>query len=239
MTAGRDRGLTAVSDRDWEARIAAAIEAVDPGRLPVVVELSGMPKVGKSMFADAITDLFRTAGCRVAESPDAKVEFPVRDRWRFDFSAWAVVAFVKRFLELKESGHQVIVADRGLFDAMAWLRLKAELGRCDQGTLSHLRALAYSRPWWHQHFLVLLFLSSAEDVLARASERRLYEGASPVTTRANIEPLRRALQAEAALCNREGRLVKEFDVSGISAAEVLRAGAEEVVSSLEQHARVE
>ena len=224
------------SDAHREARIAAAIEAVHPDRLPVIVELSGMPKLGKTQFADALTGLLRRCTERVAEAPHARVEFAVRDRWRADFTAWALAAFVKRFLELKEWGCQVIVADRGLFDAMAWLRVKTELGKCDERTVSDLRGLAYSPLWWQHYAVVLVFLSSDEQVLHHALARRLYHGESVVTTSPNLQRLRRALHAEAELCNRQRDLIRVLDVGGIPLSEVLQQATEKVLLSLEEYA---
>jgi len=228
--------LRAPKVEGWESRIRAAIERVEQERLPIVVELSGMPKLGKTVFADALMDLFRRSDCRVASSPDATMEFPVADRWHVNFSAWTLVAFVKRFLEFKEAGQQVIIADRGLFDAMAWLRVKAEIGLCDEEVVRRLRGLAYAPLWWEHQCLVLVFLASADQVLGRAAERRLYAGSSAVTTRTNLDLLRRALVQELRACNRGRDVARAFDVSEMELNAVLCAGAEAVVGSLEEYA---
>jgi hypothetical protein len=231
--------LGGLAGTTWESRISVAMRQVESVRLPVVVELSGMPKLGKTLFADALTDLFRQAGCSVARSPDATAEFPISDRWRVEFSAWGLVATVKHFLEMKESGCQALVVDRGVFDAVAWLRLKVELGLCDQDTFCRLAGLAYSQPWWSHHFLVLVFVAASEQVLQRASQRRLYRGQSPVTTARSLDRLRSALRRELQAHDGEWPEVREFEVSDMSVTQVLHAGAEAVVSGLERYAATE
>lgn len=213
------------------------VDSVEMSRVPLVIELSGMPKVGKTACVDALVDLFRRSGCRVATSPDASADFPVADRWSIDFSAWAITAFIKRFLELKQCRQQIVVADRGLFDAIAWLRLKTELGKCDQNTLANLRGFAHTRLWWSHQCLVLVFYSAVDEVLRRGAQRRLYEGESLVTTKSNLAALRRALEDETELCNRQRRLVRPLYAGRKSMKHVLHEAAEKVVSSLDEHLR--
>lgn len=221
----------------WEDRIQRAMGSLKVDRLPVVVELSGVPKVGKTAFADSLTDLFRKVGCTVAGSPEAAAEFPIADRWGLDFSAWTVVAFIKRFLELKAWGGDVMVADRGLFDAVVWLRVKAERRLCDPQAVATFRALACEDLWWSHLSAVLVFVAGADEVLRRAGQRRIYTGDSAVTTPETLAMLRPALEQEAELWNRDRRVVRVLDVGGMAIGDILVAGAEEVVAALEAHAQ--
>lgn len=218
-----------------ENRVKAVVDSIETSRFPLVIELSGMPKVGKTVFAGSLVALFRRCGCRVATPPEASIDCPIADKWSTDFSAWKIAAFIKRLLEYKESGQQIVVVDRGLFDAIVWLRVKRELGKCDRNTFSNLRRVAQTKLWWSHQCLVLVFCAEADEVLRRAKERRLYEGESLVTTASNLHRLQLALEEETELCNRERALVKQLDLRGKTMIDVLHTAAETVVSSLEEY----
>ncbi|GAF92023.1 unnamed protein product, partial [marine sediment metagenome] len=49
-------------ERVNEQRIRAALSRLTQERRPVLVELSGMPRLGKSVFCDSLVDLVREAG---------------------------------------------------------------------------------------------------------------------------------------------------------------------------------
>lgn len=111
---------------DYESRVKAIVKAIDPDKLPIVIELAGMPRVGKTEFTDAFIDLARRSGCKAVAYVQGEYNCPIIDRWSVDFSTWGIITFIRRFFEFKQSGQQIIIADRGLFDATVWLRLKVE-----------------------------------------------------------------------------------------------------------------
>lgn len=223
------------NDQEWEARIQRTVKSIPRTRYPVIIELSGMPKLGKTLFSDSLVDLLRKSGCAVRLSSNATVESAIADKWSLEFSAWTLCAFITEYLELRQTSTQIIVADRGLFDAIVWLRLKLQDGRCDEETLHSLRAVARTKPWIDSVCLVLAYISPPERVLARARERRLYEGDSLVTTEQNLVRLGEAIEAEAALWNADRGVVRLLERRRGSIREEIVEAAEEVVASLERY----
>lgn len=217
----------------YEKRIKAIIKSTDKSNLPIVIELAGMPRVGKTEFTDALIDLFRRSKHKAVASVQGDFNCPIIDRWSIDFSVWTITTFIKQFYEFKHSGQEVIVADRGLFDAIVWLRLKMNRGICDQGTFNSLRQFVMSGPWWDNQGVVLVFFAPVTDVLRRAEERRLYRGDSLVTTEKILPHLKKALETERRLCNEEKHFVEEINSQNKSLKDVLHEATDKMLSILE------
>lgn len=223
--------------RGWRARIRHAVELVPRSRLPIIIELSGMPRLGKTTFSDSLVDLIRRAGCKVRLFAKATSESPIEDRWSLEFTAWTLAVFIKDYLEAQQSGAQVLVADRGLFDAVVWLRLKLAKGICQQSTFEVLRELALASPWRDSISVALVFMGDPDNVLRRAFERRLYDGESLVTTKENLLLFQDVIREEAKIWNADREVIKPLVITAECLSEVLNGVAEKAVRSLEAFAR--
>ncbi len=235
--------VTEMKSLNFEDRIRAIVDTVDISLLPLTVELSGLPRVGKSGFADALIDLIHRSGCKAVIYQQDQYNCPILDNWSIDFTSWGITTFVKQFYEFRNSGQQIIIADRGLFDATVWLRLKYEKGICDRQTYQTLRNLAMTSPWWTHQTLVIVFDAPISTALKRAKERRLYNGESFVTNKHVLPLLRKAYREESALINKDQvqnnkpDLVKYFRTNRKNLHHALYEATELVISSLETHAQ--
>lgn len=216
-----------------EKRIRKAMGRIRKERYPIIIELAGLPRLGKTTFSDLLVDLLKQSGYKVRLCSYATHSSPIDNRWTFDFSAWTLFKFLSSYLELRHSGVHFIVADRGLFDAITWLRLKMEDGLCDDPTLSKMRAVAYSDPWLSSLCIVLAFIGNPESILRRFRVNKLYQGESSITTEPNLMRLTNSIETEAALWNQERSLVSIFDTRDEGVNDTMRKAAEIIVTSLE------
>lgn len=226
------------NDPQWETRIQDATSSIPKEKHPIIIELAGMPRLGKTTFSDSLTDLLKRSGFRVRLSSYATHASPIDERWSFDFSAWTLFSFLKTYLELKHLGTHFIVADRGLFDAITWIRLKKEDGLCDDATLTAMRTTAQLTPWLNSLCVVIAFVGNPEFILNRSQETRIYEGEGLVTTPGNLSRLVSAIRAEADLWNRERGIVEIFDIRDGGLRDVMVKAAEMVVTSLERFSKL-
>ena len=218
----------------FESRIIKAIKNIDPKDYPLIIELSGLPKLGKTLFADALLDLFLKSGCKVELTSEVSFGYPIADRWSVEFSSWKISSFIKEFLDSKITRTQVLITDRGLFDAIVWLRLKLDRNICDQETFDNLRRMSRTKLWFEHFCVVLAFTGSIPSILDRSQNTRLYSGESEVTTVENLTVYQKAMENEASLWNQKSDLVNIFDTENLSIKEMLNKGAESVISSIEQ-----
>jgi len=222
---------------DSEARIQSAMRSIPENRYPIVIELAGMPRLGKTTFTDSLIDLLKRSGFATMLSSFATHSSPIHDRWSFEFTAWTLFSFLKGYLELRQSTTHFIVADRGLFDSLTWLRVKAERGLVKNDAPSTLRSMTLMKPWFDSLCLVLVFTGDSELILRRHRQRRLYKGESLVSTVDVLPRLQFAIRSEAEVWMECGIRV-EFLHVGDDSIEVMNSrAAEHVISSLEAFAK--
>ena len=140
-------------------------------------------------------------------------------------------------MELRQLATHFIVADRGLFDSLSWLRIKTERGQLATSSLSTLRAITLVKPWFDSLCLVLAFVGDSELILRRHRQRRLYEGESLVSTADILPRLKTAISSEAEWWIENGIRVDLFHVGDESIEVMNSRAAEYVISSLEEFAK--
>ena len=201
------------------------------------MELAGLPRLGKSVFADSLVDLLGAAGIRSKLIAKATTECPVADKWSTDFTSWTFAAVLKDYLEARAFGIAVAVADRGLFDSVLWMRMKCESARCSPESVRVFRSLAMCGPWFENLCLVLAFTGDYDLVIRRASDRRLHNGDNTVSKPDVLPLLDKQMREEASLWNRERRIVEVLQVDEAPVRDSMELAAEHVVAAIEAFAK--
>jgi predicted NUDIX family phosphoesterase len=100
-------------------------------RRAFVIELTGTLKAGKSTSVVALQTFFKDAGYRVHLLKERAADCPIPMKGHFYFNAWTTVTMLAEVLETYETNVDLLILDRGFFDALVWLELQA---RRDQVT---------------------------------------------------------------------------------------------------------
>lgn len=207
-------------------------------RLPIIIELSGLPRLGKTEFADAFLDLVNRSYCKgVIISGDNEL-CPTNDKWSLDYTLWEISTLVKRFFESKFYCQEVIIADRGFFDSLVWLKMKLAQGKCDKEIYERVYQYVLSNPWWGHQLQVLVFTGSIDVVIDRANERRLFTGDSLVANSSILPTLKdtyRLMEEEINALSyktENKKLIKYIDTDGKSLNEVLTEGTNIILNTL-------
>jgi thymidylate kinase len=140
----------------------------------MIVEFTGLPKSGKSSTIAAIRDFFSRSGYRTKLVTEGARTCPFSNKQRTEFACWTANRAMNSVLEAK-LGHEqdsIILQDRGLFDAMAFIKLLA-LEKFISETKSGRMLEYFSDQRWTQYidFVFLLEVSPAiaidRDLAAR------------------------------------------------------------------------
>lgn len=122
-----DLGRRAVDVRDRWIHQARRRSHGDPDVPPVVIEFAGSPKAGKSSTIEIVEHFFRRAGFRVfAQIEGASRRTPASLKGDLvAFNVWSLNYAVSELLLAANSVERpnIILLDRGPFDAIAWMRL--------------------------------------------------------------------------------------------------------------------
>ena len=94
-------------------------------RRAFVLELTGTPKAGKSTSVTTLETFFREAGYQVHLLKERAADCPLPMKGHFFFNAWTAATMLAEVLETHEANVDLLILDRGFFDALVWLELQA------------------------------------------------------------------------------------------------------------------
>lgn len=98
-------------------------------RRAFVVELTGTPKAGKSTSVVTLQTFFKEAGYQVHLLNERAADCPLPMKGHFFFNAWTMATMLAEVLETHETQVDLLILDRGFFDALVWLELQARRGQ--------------------------------------------------------------------------------------------------------------
>lgn len=98
-------------------------------RRAFVVEFTGTPKAGKSTSVETLKRFFKDAGFQVHLLQERAAECPLPMKGHFFFNAWTTATMLAEVLETHETNVDLLILDRGFFDALIWLELQDKRGQ--------------------------------------------------------------------------------------------------------------
>jgi predicted NUDIX family phosphoesterase/thymidylate kinase len=108
-------------------------------RRAFVLELTGTPKAGKSTSVVTLQTFFKEAGYQVHLLKERAADCPLPMKGHFFFNAWTMATMLAEVLETHETNVDLLILDRGFFDALVWLELQM---RRDQVTKEEKKAFS-------------------------------------------------------------------------------------------------
>ncbi|MCH5165891.1 MAG: hypothetical protein J1G01_05770 [Clostridiales bacterium] len=113
--------------RDYKLNSNGIKEPVKTKRRPIIIELSGLPKSGKSTCIEAVKKLLSSHGFKVRIIGE-KAALCSLSKFDISFNLWTYTNFINELNEALQMNEQfvdsekddVILCDRGVFDALVW-----------------------------------------------------------------------------------------------------------------------
>jgi thymidylate kinase len=93
----------------------------DPYVRPFIIEFAGTPRAGKTTALHGLRPHLEESGYRVWVVEERARVCPVPHKRHPDFNLWTFSTTLAMILEARHVGADVILVDRGLFDALAWM----------------------------------------------------------------------------------------------------------------------
>jgi predicted NUDIX family phosphoesterase/thymidylate kinase len=90
-------------------------------RRPYIVEFAGTPKAGKTTALHVLSRFLKDCGYHVHEMRERASDCPVAMKGHFFFNTWTTTTMLAQMIESLESEVDVLLLDRGVFDAIVWL----------------------------------------------------------------------------------------------------------------------
>ena len=146
-------------------------------RRPIFVEFAGTPKSGKSTCIDTINHFFRRMGYKVlapTEGASKRTPYYLKENL-VAFNAWSATYALTHILEGRYGAdeYNLVIMDRGLFDALAWFELLQGKGNVTEEECSVIQKFLMIGHWRQFEDMVFLFTTDPDTSLERENREKL------------------------------------------------------------------
>jgi len=100
-------------------------------RRPIVIEFAGSPKAGKTTAINSLEIFLRRNGFRTKVLTERASVCPIPNKFDPIFNVWTGCAALNQLMETLSTGSRsldVVIMDRGFFDALCWFEWQREQG---------------------------------------------------------------------------------------------------------------
>lgn len=133
------------------------------------LELAGLPASGKTTTAYLLLDELIKRGLHCDVIPEAAARSPLsylKRKWQFN--AWTLCQAVTSILEHEaRPAHDLVVLDRGLVDALCWIRWYRLTGVIEGAIADVLESFVRVQTWFQKLGLVVVLRVKFETALQR------------------------------------------------------------------------
>lgn len=141
-------------------------------RRPIVIEFAGMPKAGKTTTLNAIHGFLKRCGFKVETVIERASVCPIRDKKHFNFNVWTACTSLTQILEKTQdppsgSDPDILILDRGIFDALSWLSMMEKMGRLRKEERETIEKFLLLPDWRGRIAGVIVLKAAAEDAMER------------------------------------------------------------------------
>jgi predicted NUDIX family phosphoesterase/predicted ATPase len=144
-------------------------------RRAYVLELTGTPKAGKSTSVSVLQTFFRQAGYQVHLLRERAADCPLPMKGHFFFNAWTTATMLAEVLETHESNVDLLILDRGFFDALVWLELQARRNQVTPSEKDAFESFVLLERWRSLVDSTVVMKATPETALKREHQSQIVE----------------------------------------------------------------
>jgi thymidylate kinase/predicted NUDIX family phosphoesterase len=138
-----------------------------------VIEFAGTPKSGKSTSVEAIRHFFSRHGFRVHVLAERAAVCPIPMKGHLFFNTWCAASMLAELLANVEAEADIVIVDRGIFDALVWLTMQRQRGEVTHDEAQTIEAFLLLERWRALIDLVIVMNVSPEQALERENSQRI------------------------------------------------------------------
>ncbi|MCH5147408.1 MAG: hypothetical protein J1F61_05350 [Clostridiales bacterium] len=162
---------------------------------PVIIEILGTPNSGKTTSLNKFEVILRRFNINNYKILyEAGNGCPIKDKFSPRYNFWTACETIKNVLESIDSGIEVIVCERGIYDAICWALIYFEEKMID---LNQFKALLnfYSLDIWQNLFKYLLIVKcEVNEAIEREKSNGLIEKEGKIVNNIVLSKYNKALK---------------------------------------------
>jgi predicted NUDIX family phosphoesterase len=139
-------------------------------RRPIVIEFCGSPKSGKSSCINSLSLFLRRNKFRTKVLTERASVCPVTDKYDPSFNIWTACSAIAELVEVLSNNakdYDVVILDRGIFDALCWFNWLNTSNSLDDDDFSSLETFLVMNKWRTVIDLIYVFTANPEISMER------------------------------------------------------------------------
>jgi hypothetical protein len=179
-----------------------------------VIEFAGSPKSGKSTSVEAIRHFFVRQGFRVHILVERASVCPIPMKGHLFFNTWCASTMLAELLANVETDTDIIIVDRGLFDALVWLTLQRQRGELTGDEAQIIENFLLLERWRTLIDLAVLMRVKADEAIKRELAPRISRKVGSIMNPDILSGLERSVVAAAEKYGHQFRGTYVHETSG-------------------------
>jgi hypothetical protein len=200
-------------------------------RRPFVLEITGTPKAGKTTLIGMVQSFLRQCGWRVHVLEERAGLCPLPMKGHFFFNTWTTGTMLAGLLDAVDRDDDLVILDRGLFDALVWLQIQADEGQVSADEATSVENFVLIERWRRLSDATCLVELDTTAAMTRENENRLLPRVGSIMNPKRLESFNVALAAVRA---RHGEKFKLFSLQN---DQLPKDGAISLLGALLERAR--
>jgi predicted NUDIX family phosphoesterase len=205
-------------------------------RRPIVIEFCGSPKAGKTSCISALSMFLRRNGFRIKVLVERASVCPVNNKYDPLFNVWTACSAIAELCEIVSNApkdYDVVILDRGLFDALCWFEWQAANYFLDKESLARIAEFLTLKRWRAAIDLVLIFKANSDASIEREYASLLTRKRGSIMREPILNSYLSAMQSAENKYGAKFRNVRHFDTSEMNQNEVSYNVTELVLNTLQ------
>ena len=150
---------------------------------PFVLEFAGTPKSGKTTTIEAIRHFLARNGYRVHVLTERAAICPVPMKGHLFFNMWCAASMLAELIANIDEDTDIIIVDRGFFDALVWLTLQERRGELTNDEARIIERFLLLDRWCRLIDLSIVMVVGPDEALARENRQRITQKGGSIMNR--------------------------------------------------------
>jgi len=199
--------------------IPTGIETVRLGPRPLFIEFCGTPKSGKTTCSERLAKFFRRNGFQVGVVAERAGICPLRNKHHMTFNVWTACASLIQVLEAVEKDFQIVILDRGIFDALCWMNFMKMVGRMTQSEMDTIFSFLLLDRWRPLLDIVFLMVTTPQESLRREHQDQLTRKEGSIMNERTLEIFNKAIDVTYESMSKSFKSIIKIDTTNLSPIE--------------------
>lgn len=206
-------------------------------RRPIIIEFCGTPKSGKSSCINSLVIFLKRNNFRVKVLTERASICPIKNKFDPNFNIWTgcqALSELARILSNDSKEFDIVILDRGLFDAVCWFNWQKNRHYLDEKTFDVFRDFFLSNRWASKIDIVYALKASPETALEREYANLLTRRYGSVMNKSVLSSYNKSIDECLASYGAEMQTAKSIETDNLNQNEVSFQVTEEILQALDE-----